>query len=518
MIAWMGARPRLLLAVVVLGLVLRLVPMALTYPAGPIETPLAPSLKADGPSTMSETPVLAYHVARAAMDGMTSALKPKAPLRPKTALALGRLPGLPVMLVALLVLVALLRNWPDQGIGRHALAIAAVAVLHPASLLAGGIGSAASFISVGVLLAVLVIKANMDGRLGRGAALALLVVDVLVLMPPIDGALIVGLMLAVTVFKPHKRRDLGPAGMGWMVALGVVYAFRAPLFESLQRLLPSSAQALPRLASPLSASLASWGVIARGLFGLRDVAVRLPLEWALAAAAVAVLTLAAALSGREAVGAGFARLRGLGDDTSDRALRRVGWAFLCLWFLASAPKAAVTAATLTLGKAQPALDTATSTSAQWLAMLGLAGLVLVAIASGAAGAAWEKAREALSRVHELDLAVLAAAAYLGLVRAPVGCAGWAWLAGVASLVVVYRVFAVRIGERAGAILLRSAAVLAGAQTSIALWGPASAAARVTAYLALAMTALVVLVVFVDTSTARMGAREQGSERASESGA
>ena len=502
MIARVREKRRLLMAAILVGLVLRLLAMALTYQSAP--------------AMGQQVPVIAHRIAGGTSSAST---------------LVGRSIGLATVAIALAVLLALLGSWSAERVRGRALALAALAALHPAALIAGGTGSAASFISLGVLLAVLALKAVRDGRLDRRVAIALLVVDAIVLMPPLDGLLIVGLMATVVMLRPNERDEhRGSVAMSWALVLGIVYVFRAPIFDTLKRLAPPIAPLMPQLAFQLSASLASWGAVARGMFGLADVTVRLAAPWVVVAPALAALTLAVALAGRESGSATLGILRGLGDGPSAIAARRGGWAFLGLWLVASAPAAALTAPMLAARDMQPRPDALTTAAAPWLAALGLAGMVLVALESGAAAAAWRAIRQRLRSVDALDLAVIVGAAYLGLVRMPSGSAGWAWMAGVATIVLVSGVFARQVSVHAEAILLRLAAVLMGLQTALSLWLPVSPAAQtawntiltptgisapvvitaaglpatLVAAAALAMTAVLVFVVFVDTAKAEKG--------------
>lgn len=504
MIARLRERRRLLLAAVLIGLLLRLLSMALTYRSAP--------------SLGQSSPVIAHRIVSEASSGLATALGPEV----QTVLA--RSIGLTILVVALAVMLALLESWRGEKVRGRALSFIALAVLHPAALIAGATGSAASFVSLGVLLAVLALKAHRDGRLDRRVAIALLVADALLLMPPVDGLLIVGLMAAVILLQPQERYEYrGPVAIRWALLLGIAYVFRGPILDTSRRVLRPIAALIPQLAFQLSASLTSWGAVARGLFGLADVTLRMAAPWVLAAPAVAAFTLAVALAGREAGSAALRTYRELGEGPSRTALRRSGWTFFGLLLLASAPQAILMAPMLNAGDVQPRPDALTTAAAPWLAALGLAGLVLVALRSGAAAAAWHVVRERLRSVDSLDLAVVVGAAYLGLVRTPSGGAGWAWVGGVATIVLVSGVLARRISSRAEAIFLRLASLFMGFQTALSLWLPVSPtaqlawntvqldkavpiipteptlAATVVAAAALAMTAVLVFVVFVDTA-------------------
>jgi hypothetical protein len=498
----------LLLAAILVGFVLRLLSMALTYPARP--------------SFTRPLPVLAHGIVSEAVSGI--ALRLGVQIQP----LLERAVSIAALVAALLVMLALVARWPSERVRGRTLSVIALAALHPAALMAGGTSSAAAFVSLGVLLAVLTLKALKDGRLGRGAAIAILVVDALLMMPPVDGLLIVGLMATVVLLEPHKRYEFrGPLAIRWALLLGLGYIFRGPILVTLQRLSPTLAPLLPVLAFQVAASLTSWGAVARGLFGLADVTLRMPAPWVLAAPAVVAFTLAVGLAGREAGPAALRRFREL-HGPSGTALRRSGWTFFGLLLVASAPAAILMAPMLNTGSIQPRPDALTTAAAPWLAALGLAGLALVALRSGSAAAAWHSVRERLRAVQALDLAVILGAAYLGIVRTPSGSAGWAWVAGVATIVMVSGVLARRMSPRAETLFLRVAAALMGFQTALSLWLPVSPTARtawntvqggnpvpivaseaglpatIVTAVALAMTAVLVVVVFVDTARAENG--------------
>lgn len=505
MIARLREHRTLLMAAVLVGLVLRLASTSLSYQSPPLSA--------------GAVPVLTHGVLGRASSGLT-------PPTPQTPDLIVRSIGLVVLAIALALILAMLGRWPAARVRGHAIALAGLAALHPAALIAGGTGSAAAFVSLGMVLAVLVLRAAHEGRLGRVTAIASLVAIALFTMPPVDGLLVVGLMGAVVLLRPHERDEYrAPVATRWALVLGIAYVFRAPLLDTARRVARPLAPFIPQLASTLSASLTSWGAVARGLLGLTDITLRLPSPWVLAAPAVGAFTLAVVLAAREAATAALGTLRALRNTPSGVALKRTGWGSIGLLFAASAPAAVLTAPMLNATGIQPKADALTTAAAPWLAALGLAGLVLVALRSGAAAAAWRELRQRWRSVDALSMAVVVGAAYLGLVRTPSGSAGWAWTGGVVGIALVGGVLAHRIGRRAETLFLRLAALLMAFQTVMFLWLPVSPAAQnawnavqlgssiavpvvvteipmantVVTAAALAMTAVLVLVVFVDTA-------------------